>query len=77
MTPMNLLAVIASAVISGNTTMIHLLLGLNPDYIRLDPYTPTLKEIPELTAEEMKELGEKYIAEYHNLLNQDFPSFYF
>jgi uncharacterized 2Fe-2S/4Fe-4S cluster protein (DUF4445 family) len=37
---------IGSAAISGNTTMIHLLLGLKPEYIRLDPYTPTLLEVP-------------------------------
>ena len=41
---------ICSAVISGNTTMIHLLLGLNPDYIRLDPYTPTILNTPNLSA---------------------------
>lgn len=41
---------ICNAVISGNTTMIHLLLGLNPDYIRLDPYTPTILNTPNLSA---------------------------
>jgi uncharacterized 2Fe-2S/4Fe-4S cluster protein (DUF4445 family) len=41
---------ISNAVISGNTTMIHLLLGLPPEYIRLEPYTPTLLETPYLTA---------------------------
>jgi uncharacterized 2Fe-2S/4Fe-4S cluster protein (DUF4445 family) len=44
---------IINAVISGNTTMIHLLLGLNPDYIRLEPYTPTLFEVPYLPASEI------------------------
>lgn len=44
---------ICNAVISGNTTMTHLLLGLNPEYIRLEPYTPTLLETPYLTAEEV------------------------
>lgn len=44
---------ISNAVISGNTTMMHLLLGLNPEYIRLDPYTPTLLEVPYLTAGEV------------------------
>ncbi len=39
-----------SGVISGNTTMTHLLLGLNPDTIRLEPYTPTLLEVPVLSA---------------------------
>lgn len=44
---------IGSAVIAGNTTMIHLLLGLPPEYIRLEPYTPTILEIPPLSAGEM------------------------
>ncbi|MCP4121995.1 MAG: DUF4445 domain-containing protein, partial [Bacteroidetes bacterium] len=44
---------ICSTVISGNTTMIHLLLGLNPEYIRLDPYTPTLLESPLFSALEI------------------------
>jgi len=43
---------ISNAVISGNTTMIHLLLGLNPEYIRLEPYTPTIFEVPYLSANE-------------------------
>ncbi|MCX5856744.1 MAG: ASKHA domain-containing protein, partial [Deltaproteobacteria bacterium] len=41
---------ISCAVISGNTTMTHLLLGLNPEYIRLDPFTPTVLAAPFLTA---------------------------
>ena len=44
---------ISNAVVSGNTTMTHLLLGLNPEYIRLEPYTPTLLEMPYLTASEV------------------------
>ena len=44
---------ICNAVISGNTTMLHLLLGLNPEYIRLEPYAPTLHEVPYLTAAEV------------------------
>lgn len=44
---------ICNAVISGNTTMNHLLLGLNPEYIRLEPYTPTIMQSPYLTAEEV------------------------
>jgi uncharacterized 2Fe-2S/4Fe-4S cluster protein (DUF4445 family) len=44
---------IISCVISGNTTMTHLLLGLNPEYIRLEPYTPTVFEVPPLTAGEI------------------------
>ncbi|UCE06731.1 MAG: DUF4445 domain-containing protein [bacterium] len=44
---------ISSAAISGNTTMIHLLLGLKPEYIRLEPYTPTLLKTPNLKAGEI------------------------
>jgi len=44
---------ISCAVISGNTTMIHLLLGLNPEYIRLDPYIPTVLDSPSFTAEDI------------------------
>lgn len=44
---------VCNAVVSGNTTMIHLLLGLNPEYIRLHPYTPTILQSPYLTAGEV------------------------
>lgn len=44
---------IACAAVSGNTTMIHLLLGLNPEYIRLAPYTPTLLDVPLFIAAEV------------------------
>ncbi|MCP4751694.1 MAG: DUF4445 domain-containing protein [Proteobacteria bacterium] len=44
---------ICNAVVSGNTTMIHLLLGLPPEQIRLAPYTPTVLEIPYLPAAEI------------------------
>ncbi|MFH1283766.1 MAG: ASKHA domain-containing protein [bacterium] len=37
---------IKSAVISGNTTMIHLLLGLPTKFIREEPFSPAAKEIP-------------------------------
>jgi uncharacterized 2Fe-2S/4Fe-4S cluster protein (DUF4445 family) len=44
---------IVTAVVSGNTTMVHLLLGLKPEYIRLDPYTPTVLQAPYLAAYEI------------------------
>jgi uncharacterized 2Fe-2S/4Fe-4S cluster protein (DUF4445 family) len=44
---------VAGAVVAGNTTMIHLLLGLNPEYIRLEPYTPTIMQVLNLTAREL------------------------
>ena len=39
---------ISNAAVSGNTVMTHLLLGLDPDYLRLAPYTPTLLQVPYL-----------------------------
>ncbi len=44
---------IDNAVIVGNTTMIHLLLGLDSEYIRLEPYTPTINQPPLLRADEV------------------------
>jgi uncharacterized 2Fe-2S/4Fe-4S cluster protein (DUF4445 family) len=37
---------IESATLSGNTTMLHLFWGLNPGYIREEPYIPTLNSFP-------------------------------
>ena len=36
--------------VAGNTTMTHILLGLDPKYIRLAPYTPTANFIPPVEA---------------------------
>jgi len=36
--------------VSGNTTMIHLLLGLDPRYIRVDPYIPVASYFPWIKA---------------------------
>jgi uncharacterized 2Fe-2S/4Fe-4S cluster protein (DUF4445 family) len=44
---------IANAVVAGNPTMTHLALGLKPEYLRLDPYTPTASTLPYLTAREV------------------------
>ena len=44
---------VCSGVIAGNTTMIHLLLGLSPEYIRLEPYTPTILKSLYLAAGEV------------------------
>ncbi|MGQ9498107.1 MAG: ASKHA domain-containing protein [Desulfotomaculales bacterium] len=35
---------------AGNTTMLHLLLGVDPTYIRLEPYTPVTNRWPLLAA---------------------------
>ena len=43
---------IARATVAGNTTMIHLFLGMNPEPIRLEPYIPTVNQpMPVLAAE--------------------------
>jgi uncharacterized 2Fe-2S/4Fe-4S cluster protein (DUF4445 family) len=44
---------ISNAAVSGNTVMVHLLLGLNPEHLRLDPYTPTLLRVPYLRNSEI------------------------
>lgn len=31
---------------AGNTTMVHLLLGVNPDYLRRDPFIPSVNNVP-------------------------------
>ena len=43
---------IKNIVISGNTTMTHLLLGLEPRYIRREPYIPVITELPVVSAKE-------------------------
>lgn len=44
---------IKNVVISGNTTMIHLLLKIEPRYIRREPYIPTISNFPILKAGEI------------------------
>ncbi len=44
---------IESIVISGNTTMVHLLLAIEPRYIRREPYIPTVSEFPVMKAREI------------------------
>jgi len=44
---------IAAAALAGNTTMIHLLLGLNPANICMAPYTPVVNDPGLLTAQEV------------------------
>jgi len=39
--------------LSGNTTMIHLLLKLDPRYIREEPYVPTVNRIPLVLARDL------------------------
>jgi uncharacterized 2Fe-2S/4Fe-4S cluster protein (DUF4445 family) len=41
------------ATVAGNTTMSHLFLGLNPAYIRLEPYIPTLNHPLPVAAREL------------------------
>jgi len=44
---------IENIVVSGNTTMLHLLLGIKADYIRREPYIPTVAEFPIIKAGEI------------------------
>ena len=44
---------IENIVISGNTTMTHLLLGIEAKYIRREPYIPTISEFPIIKAGEI------------------------
>ncbi|MBC7325212.1 MAG: 2Fe-2S iron-sulfur cluster binding domain-containing protein, partial [Moorella sp. (in: Bacteria)] len=44
---------VTAATVAGNTTMIHLFLGVNPRYIRLQPYIPAAAEWPPVTAAEV------------------------
>jgi uncharacterized 2Fe-2S/4Fe-4S cluster protein (DUF4445 family) len=37
---------ISHITVAGNTTMIHLFYGIDPSYIRLSPYTPTVCSVP-------------------------------
>ena len=39
--------------IAANTTMVHLLLGIDPEYIRLEPYAPAVYNAPLYTAKEI------------------------
>jgi uncharacterized 2Fe-2S/4Fe-4S cluster protein (DUF4445 family) len=44
---------IYSAVVSGNTVMAHLLLGITAEYLRLAPYTPAIMKIPPMRAQDV------------------------
>ncbi len=44
---------IKNIVFSGNTTMLHLLLKIEPRYIRREPYIPTVSEFPIMKAREI------------------------
>jgi len=41
---------IRALVVSGNTTMVHLLLGVQPRHIREEPYVPVFAELPSVRA---------------------------
>ena len=43
---------VSCIVIAGNTTMIHLLLRIDPTYIRKEPYIPTANSVPTIRASE-------------------------
>lgn len=44
---------VSVAVIAGNTTMAHLFLGIDPKYIRLEPYIPAASEFPVVKAKDL------------------------
>lgn len=44
---------VRNVVVSGNTTMAHLLLQIEPRYLRRDPYIPTVSDFPILKAGEI------------------------
>ena len=44
---------IRAAVCAGNTAMTHLSLGVDPTYIRLEPYAPAVNSIPAVQAEQV------------------------
>jgi uncharacterized 2Fe-2S/4Fe-4S cluster protein (DUF4445 family) len=45
--------VLAAAVVAGNTTMSQLFLGIDPRYIRLEPYIPTVNSTPPVMGREI------------------------
>ena len=44
---------ISCAMVAGNTTMTQLFLGVDPRYIRLEPYIPTMTSVPSVPAQEI------------------------
>ena len=44
---------VAAAVVAGNTTMTQLFLGVDPRYIRLEPYIPAMNHVPAVPAREL------------------------
>lgn len=50
--------------LSANTTMAHIFWGINPKYIREEPYTPVLNHYPVWNASEAKLLIEPHIPIY-------------
>ncbi|MDR0308396.1 MAG: ASKHA domain-containing protein [Coriobacteriales bacterium] len=46
-------AFIYDMTIAANTTMVHLFMGIPPEYIRLDPYVPTVYDVPFYTAADL------------------------
>ncbi|SPF50098.1 anaerobic carbon-monoxide dehydrogenase/CO-methylating acetyl-CoA synthase accessory protein AcsV (acs ORF 7) [Candidatus Desulfosporosinus infrequens] len=43
----------SAAVAAGNTTMTQLFLGVDPRYIRLEPYIPTMTNVPSIPAKDV------------------------
>lgn len=50
--------------LAGNTTMTHLFLGIEPQYIRIAPYTPPMNYIPPIRAKEVGINLEEHVRAY-------------
>jgi uncharacterized 2Fe-2S/4Fe-4S cluster protein (DUF4445 family) len=55
---------ISHVILAGNTTMTQLVYGLDPEYLRLFPYVPTVSEFPLLNASYLKLNLPKHIYVY-------------
>jgi len=55
---------IAHIVVAANTVMVHLLLGLDPKYLRLSPYVPTISTNPQVRASSLGIEVEDYVNLY-------------
>ncbi len=55
---------ISHMVIAANTVMTHLLIGLDPKYLRLSPYVPTISNIPLIKAKSIGINTEEHVHLY-------------
>ena len=55
---------IYQVVFAGNTTMTHLLLGIDPTYVMLEPYTPAATSFPPFPAKHLGIEAEEHVNAY-------------